>query len=176
MSVLSNSSRPHGLEPAWLLCLWNFPGKDTGVDCHFCLQGIFLTQGSNLHLLLGRWILYHLATWEIPTFMFMGKQNIHVALFFFFFFFLILLYCHDLEPNPWYLWGLHLLGSTVLNLGKSGLLFFQVFFLFLLLPSPVYIIFFRTPLPFRLAIWFVSQFFVFDFYFPVIFSPMFYFG
>ena len=26
------------------------PGKNTGVGCHFLLQGIFLTQGSNLHL------------------------------------------------------------------------------------------------------------------------------
>ena len=93
-----------------------------------------------------------------------------------FFVCVILLYCHDLEPNPRHLWGLHLLGSTVLNLGKSGLLFFQVFFFFLFLPSPVYIIFFGTPLPFRLATWFVSQFFVFVFYFPVFFSPMFYFG
>ena len=25
-------------------------GKNTGVGCHFLLQGIFLTQGSNLHL------------------------------------------------------------------------------------------------------------------------------
>ena len=33
------------------LCLWNFPGKDTGVGRHFLLQGIFLTQGLNLHLL-----------------------------------------------------------------------------------------------------------------------------
>ena len=29
------------------LCLWDFPGKSTGVGCHFLLQGIFLTQGSN---------------------------------------------------------------------------------------------------------------------------------
>ena len=38
------------------LCLWVFPGKNPGVDCHFLLQGIFLTQGLNpnpLHLL--RW-------------------------------------------------------------------------------------------------------------------------
>ena len=28
-----------------------FPGKNTGVGCHVLLQGIFLTQGSNLHLL-----------------------------------------------------------------------------------------------------------------------------
>ena len=30
-----------------LLCPWAFPGKNTGVGCHFLLQGIFLTQGSN---------------------------------------------------------------------------------------------------------------------------------
>ena len=34
-----------------LLCQWNFPGKNTGVGCHFLLQGIFSTQGSNPHLL-----------------------------------------------------------------------------------------------------------------------------
>ena len=36
--------------------------------CHFLLQGIFPTQGSNLcllGLLLGRRILYHCATWEV---------------------------------------------------------------------------------------------------------------
>ena len=31
--------------------LWDFPVKNTGVSCHFLLQGIFLTLGSNLHLL-----------------------------------------------------------------------------------------------------------------------------
>ena len=36
-----------------------FPGKNSGVGCHFLLQGIFLTQGLNLHLLFGRQILYH---------------------------------------------------------------------------------------------------------------------
>ena len=30
-----------------LLCPWDSPGKDTGVGCHLCLQGIFLTQGLN---------------------------------------------------------------------------------------------------------------------------------
>ena len=29
-----------------------FPGKDTGVGCHALLQGIFLTQGLNLHLFM----------------------------------------------------------------------------------------------------------------------------
>ena len=46
-SVMPNSLRPHGLEPARVLCPWNFPGKNTGVACHFLLQGIFPTQGSN---------------------------------------------------------------------------------------------------------------------------------
>ena len=30
---------------------WDFPGKNTGVGFHFLLQGLFPTQGSNLHLL-----------------------------------------------------------------------------------------------------------------------------
>ena len=34
-----------------LLCPWDYPGKNIGVGCHSLLQGIFLTQGSNLHLL-----------------------------------------------------------------------------------------------------------------------------
>ena len=32
------------------LCPWGFPGKSTGVGCHFLLQGIFPTQGLNLGL------------------------------------------------------------------------------------------------------------------------------
>ena len=38
----------HALYPTSFLCPWNFPGKNTGVGCHFLLQGLFLTQGSNL--------------------------------------------------------------------------------------------------------------------------------
>ena len=29
---------PRGLWPARLLCPWNFPGRNTGVSCHFLLQ------------------------------------------------------------------------------------------------------------------------------------------
>ena len=29
---------PHGLQPTRLLCPWDFPGKNTGVGCHFLLQ------------------------------------------------------------------------------------------------------------------------------------------
>ena len=46
-SVMSNSLRPHGLQPARLLCSWNSPGKNTGVGCQALLQGIFPSQGSN---------------------------------------------------------------------------------------------------------------------------------
>ena len=35
---------------ARLLCLWNIPGKNTGVSCPFLLQGIVPTQGSNPYL------------------------------------------------------------------------------------------------------------------------------
>ena len=34
----------HGLQPARLLCPWNFPGKNTGMGCHFLLP----TQGLNV--------------------------------------------------------------------------------------------------------------------------------
>ena len=43
--------QPHGLQPTRLLCPWDFPGKNTGVGCHFLFQGIFLTQGLNSYLL-----------------------------------------------------------------------------------------------------------------------------
>ena len=52
---------PHGLQLTRLLCPWNFPGKSTGVGCHFLLQGIFLTQGSNLGLPHCRQTLYLLS-------------------------------------------------------------------------------------------------------------------
>ena len=64
---MSNSLQPHGvyglyeLQPARLLCPWDFPGKNTGVGCHFLLQRIFPTEGLNLHLLHCRRILYHCA-------------------------------------------------------------------------------------------------------------------
>ena len=38
-----------------------FPGKNTGMGCHFLLQGIIPTQGSNLGLLHCRQILYCLS-------------------------------------------------------------------------------------------------------------------
>ena len=51
VAVVSDPLRLHGPYPNRLLCSWDCPGKNTGVSCHFLLQGIFLTQGSNLPLL-----------------------------------------------------------------------------------------------------------------------------
>ena len=51
-SVVSDSAIP------WTA--WNSPGKNTGVGCHFLLQGIVPTQELNMGLLHCRQILYHL--------------------------------------------------------------------------------------------------------------------
>ena len=56
-SVMSDSLQPHRLQPAKLLCPWDFSGKNTGMGSHFLLQGIFPTQGSNPYLL-------HLLHWQ----------------------------------------------------------------------------------------------------------------
>ena len=60
-----------------------YPGKDIGVFCHFLLQGIMLTQGSNSHLLYllhYRQILYSWATREAPykKCIYVGKCKIYL--------------------------------------------------------------------------------------------------
>ena len=42
-SVVSDSERPHRLQPTRLLCPWDFPGKSTGVGCH-CLLSLWPTK------------------------------------------------------------------------------------------------------------------------------------
>ena len=49
--IASDSLQPHGLPLAKLFCPWDFPGKNTGVDCRFLFHGIFPTQESNPNLL-----------------------------------------------------------------------------------------------------------------------------
>ena len=53
-----------------LLCPWDFPGKNTGVGCHFLLPGIFLTQGSNLCLLY----------WQVDSLLLshLGSPTLHI--------------------------------------------------------------------------------------------------
>ena len=45
-SVMSDSLPSSELLPSSLLCLWDFPGKNTRVGCHFLLQEILPTQGN----------------------------------------------------------------------------------------------------------------------------------
>ena len=61
ISIVFHSLRPYGLKPDRLLCSWDFPGKNTGVDCPFLLQGIFQTQGWNQGLL-------QLLPWQADSF------------------------------------------------------------------------------------------------------------
>ena len=60
-SVMSDSLQLHGPQQTRLLHSWDFPGKNTGVGCHFRLPGIFLSQGSNPGLPHCRQTLYHLS-------------------------------------------------------------------------------------------------------------------
>ena len=52
-----------------VICLWDFPGKNTGLDCHFLLQGIFPTQGSKPDLPHCRQILYYLSHQGRPNYL-----------------------------------------------------------------------------------------------------------
>ena len=64
------------LSPDWLFatpwtvacqvhCSRYFPGKNTGVGCHFLLQGVFLNQGPNLHWKTDFIFFFnHWTTWE----------------------------------------------------------------------------------------------------------------
>ena len=50
-SVVSDSLRPHGLQPTTLLCPWDFTGKSTGVGCH-CLLCPSSVVGANYRVLI----------------------------------------------------------------------------------------------------------------------------
>ena len=61
LSHVQNSLQPHALQPDTFLYLWDSPGKNTRVGCHFLLQGLFPTQGSNPGLPHCRQTLYCLS-------------------------------------------------------------------------------------------------------------------
>ena len=66
-SVMSYFLRPHGLQPAKLLCPWNSPGQTTGVGSCSLLLGIFPTYGSDPGLPHYMRILHHLNHQGSPT-------------------------------------------------------------------------------------------------------------
>ena len=86
-SVVSDSSRPHGLQPTRLLHPWDFPAKNIEVDCHFLLQGIFLTQGTNLCLLHCRFFTTESPEEPLLNYLIMFIDLIFLPHVFFFFFF-----------------------------------------------------------------------------------------
>ena len=69
-SDVSDSLQPQGLQPAMLLCPWDFPGKNIGVGCHFTLQGIFPTQGLNS-------CLFHFLHWQADSLPLSHLENRH---------------------------------------------------------------------------------------------------
>ena len=65
----STLCNPVDCSPPGSSVLGDSPGKNSGVSCHALLQGIFLTQGLNLHLLCllcCRWVLHPLSDWGSP--------------------------------------------------------------------------------------------------------------
>ena len=58
-SVVSDSSRPHGLQPTRLLRSWDFPGKSTGMGCHCLLHfyGWVVFNYTNIHTYI---CIYHI--------------------------------------------------------------------------------------------------------------------
>ena len=66
--------RCYGLWSTRLLCPWDFPDKNVGIDCHFFLKGIFTQAPTCVSCVscIGRWILYHCTTWEAQS-----KHTIH---------------------------------------------------------------------------------------------------
>ena len=61
LSCLQLFATPWTVACTRLLHPWDFLGKSTGVGCHFLLQGIFPTQGSNPGLPHCRQKFYHLS-------------------------------------------------------------------------------------------------------------------
>ena len=56
---MSDSSRPHGLQPTRFLRPWDFPGKSTGVGCH-CLLLVIHINNFNIE------VCFFLLQWLYP--------------------------------------------------------------------------------------------------------------
>ena len=84
--VMSDSLWLYGLQPANLLCPWDFSSKNIGVDCHFLLQG---SSHSRDGPCIGRWICYHWTSNEYSAFI--CRSLLHFILFFIFFNFILFL-------------------------------------------------------------------------------------
>ena len=60
-SVVSDSVRSHRRQPTRLPRPWESSGKNTGVGCHFLLQGVKVKSISHVRLFATPWIVAHQA-------------------------------------------------------------------------------------------------------------------
>ena len=65
-SVMSDSLRPHGLQPTRLLHPWDFPGKSTGVGCHCLLRSSLLGYLNQQYLWATLWGFLRSSQWLFP--------------------------------------------------------------------------------------------------------------
>ena len=73
----SSFATPWAVAPR-LLCPWGFPGKTTGVGCHFLLQGIFVTSWLNLHLLHWQRALRHRGSPIVTVLIYISSDSARV--------------------------------------------------------------------------------------------------
>ena len=107
-SVMSDSLWCYELQSARLLCPWDFPGKHTGVGCHFLPQWIFLTQVSNPRLL-------HLLHCQVGSLPFCHLSLCTKSLVFIYLKVLV----HRLCPNPYSSYTLPLRNTSLITLSMS---------------------------------------------------------
>ena len=72
---MSDSVRPHRRWPTRLLCPWDFPGKNTGVGCHFLLQCMKVKSESEVAQSCPTPATPWTATHQAPPSMGFSRQN-----------------------------------------------------------------------------------------------------
>ena len=68
---MSDSVRPHRRQPIRLLHPWDFPGRSTGVGCHFLLQRVKVKSLSRVRLSVTPWT----AAYQAPLSMGFSRQE-----------------------------------------------------------------------------------------------------
>ena len=99
-SVISDSQRPHGLQPTRLLRPWDFPGKSTGVGCHCLLRELAAGYVKSCPFIFFQNFSKHKISKQ-------NFQNIKICLYFFKIFIVLVLtsrYLYRLEFTRPYVW------------------------------------------------------------------------
>ena len=80
LSIMSKFCDP--MDSSRLLCRWAFPGKNTGIGCHFFLKGSSQTR-HQIHIscisCIGRCILYYWAIWKAQRARVWGSKEISLT-------------------------------------------------------------------------------------------------